>query len=292
MAGVPRLGGATWAVLQYLLGLKELGHDVTFVEPIDRSELRPVGATLSQSANARYFWEVTEEFGLEETSALLLAGTRETVGLPYKRLCALVTRADLLINIAGMLTDRTLTDPMPTRLYLDLDPAFTQLWQAVEDIDMRFAGYTHFVTVGCRIGQSDCSVPTCGINWLTTTQPIVLSYWPKATDVPADALTTVANWRGYGSIEHEGTFYGQKAHALRQFMSLPTLTDEEFVLALSIHPQEERDLKALAENGWQVVDPSLVAGKPGTYQQFIQRSKAEIGIAKSGLCLFPMWLVQ
>ena len=282
IAGVPCQGGATWAVLQYLLGLKQLGHEVYFVEPIDQSAVRPVDASLSQSANASYFWEVMEEFGFESTSALLLAGTRETVGVSYERLCDLVRRTDLLINIAGMLTDGALTDPVSTRVYLDLDPAFTQLWQAVEGIDMRFTGHTHFVTVGCRIGQPDCSVPTCGLNWLTTTQPIVLSYWPKATDVTVDALTTVANWRGYGSIEHDGIFYGQKAHALRQFMSLPTLTDEKFVLALSIHPEEQRDLKALAENGWQVVDPGLVAGAPGTYQQFIQGSKAEIGVAKSG----------
>jgi hypothetical protein len=35
IAADPNQGGAAWAVLQYVLGLKRLGHDVYFVEPID-----------------------------------------------------------------------------------------------------------------------------------------------------------------------------------------------------------------------------------------------------------------
>ena len=42
------------------------------------------------------------------------------------------------------------------------------------------------------------------------------------------------------------------------------------------------DLAALATNGWQLVDPAVIAGTPADYQRFIQGSKAEFGIAKSG----------
>jgi hypothetical protein len=38
----------------------------------------------------------------------------------------------------------------------------------------------------------------------------------------------------------------------------------------------------LAANGWQLVDPANVATTPSSYQEFIQKSKAEFGIAKSG----------
>ena len=34
IAADPYQGGATWAVLQYLLGLRRLGHRVCFVEPM------------------------------------------------------------------------------------------------------------------------------------------------------------------------------------------------------------------------------------------------------------------
>ena len=55
IAGDPHQGGATWAVLQYLLGLRRLGHEVLFVEPIKAASLLPGGARLSESVNARYF---------------------------------------------------------------------------------------------------------------------------------------------------------------------------------------------------------------------------------------------
>ena len=40
IAAVPHHGGATWAVLQYLLGFRELGHEVVFVEQVDSGSLR------------------------------------------------------------------------------------------------------------------------------------------------------------------------------------------------------------------------------------------------------------
>jgi hypothetical protein len=181
-----------------------------------------------------------------------------------------------------MLADANLTERIRRRVYLDLDPAFVQLWHDTQAIDMRFATHTHFVTVGLGIGQPQCTAPTCGLPWTATLQPVVLEQWPVATAIVHDALTTVANWRGYGSIEHDGIFYGQKAHSLRQFISLPKVTDEKFMLALAIHPDEEKDLEALRHNGWSLVDPVHVAGTPGAYWRFIQGSKAEFGIAKSG----------
>jgi hypothetical protein len=282
IAADPWQGGATWAVLQYLLGLRRLGHDVYLLEPIPSPALRPARSSLAVSDNAAYFRQVVADFALTDHAALLLAGTRETVGLTHAQLRQIAQRADLLINISGMLTDAELTSPIPTRLYLDLDPAFNQLWHAVQGLDMRFAGHTHFATIGQAIGEPDCPVPTCGLPWLKTLQPVVLERWPVATTITCPALTTIGNWRGYGSIEYQGLKYGQKAHSLRPFFSLPTLTPAKFRLALAIHPQETKDLAALAENGWQLVDPARVAPTPADYQRFIQGSLAEFGLAKSG----------
>ena len=282
IAADPWQGGATWAVLQYVLGLRQLGHEVFFVEPIREQALRPVGLPLAASENADYFGRVTSEFGLQEHAAMLRADTRETCGLPYDQLRQVARRADVLLNISGMLTDETLLSPIPIRVYLDIDPAFNQLWHAVQGIDMRFAGHTHFVTIGRNIGAADCPVPTCGRDWLKTFQPVVLDHWPVAREITCDALTTIANWRGYGSIEHNGVTYGQKVHSLRQFIRLPALTSEKFTLALAIHPNETKDLAALQANGWQLLDPAHVANTPASYREFIQGSKAEFGIAKSG----------
>jgi hypothetical protein len=281
IAADPHQGGATWAVLQYLLGLRRLGHDVCFVEPVPPASLRPPGAALERSLNAAYFRAVAAEFGHGGAAALLLAGTRSTVGLPYETLRRFAARADLLLNVSGMLQDPDLTGPVPVRVYLDLDPGFVQLWHA-QGIDMRFAGHTHFVTVGHALGTAGCAVPTSGLSWIPTWQPVVLEHWPLAGAIVHDALTTVGNWRAYGSVEHGGVFYGQKAHSLRPLITLPTRTAEKFLLALAIDPGEVKDLAALAANGWGLVDPATVASAPGQYRRFIQGSRAEFGIAKSG----------
>jgi hypothetical protein len=285
IAGDPHQGGATWAVLQYLLGLARLGHDVYLVEPLAAAALRPAGVTLSGSVSAAYFRQVCADFGLERSAALLLAGTRQTIGLPYEQLCQIALRADVLLNISGMLADQALIGRIPVRVYLDLDPGFNQLWHAAQGIDMRFAGHTHFVSVGLALGSPECNVPTCGLPWIATLPPVVLSHWPVAGPITYDGLTTVGNWRGYGSVEYKGVFYGQKAHSVRPLISLPTRTRTPLLAALALHPGETKDLEALAANGWRLLDPAQVAGTPGHYRAFLQGSRAEFGVAKSGYVL-------
>ena len=281
-ARVPDQGGLAWVVLQYVLGLRRLGYDVLLVEPLREVDLRPAGAALSESENADYFQDVVRRFGLEDQAALLVEGTRETFGLSYRQLREAAHEADIFINIAGGLTEPDLLERIPVRLYLDLDPGFTQLWHDVEGIDMRFDGHTHFATVGLTLGHAGSSVPTCGIEWIPTLPPVVLAEWPFARRLEREALTTVANWRGYGSIQVNGTFYGQKAHSLRRLLELPRRTGARFELALAIDPGEPRDLAALAENGWELVDPGTVAATPDAYHRFVQGSRGEFGIAKSG----------
>jgi len=96
------------------------------------------------------------------------------------------------------------------------------------------------------------------------------------------AWTTVGNWRGYGSVTHDGVRYGQKAHSMRELFDLPSRTTERLELALAIHPDEKPDLAALAAHGWRLLDPAEVAGTPEQYAQFVRGSKGEFGVAKSG----------
>jgi hypothetical protein len=282
IAGVPYQGGATWAVLQYVLGLRLLGCDVYLIEPIAPAAIRPQDTSLAASINARYFQDVAARFGLTRRAALLNQDTRETVGLTYDELVEVAQSTDVLINISGMLTDPALFEAVPRRMYLDLDPAFNQLWHAVEHINVRFDGHTHFATVGCLIGTPECDIPACGRAWLPTLQPVALSEWQFTTGDPKGPWTTVANWRGYGSIEYGGVRYGQKAHSFRTLMTLPQDSDEWFRPAIAIHPAETADLEALRAYGWELDDPAVVAATPDAYREFIQRSKGELAIAKSG----------
>ncbi len=245
IAADPGQGGAAWAVLQYVLGLRGLGHDVYLVEPIPAGSIAPYGAPLVESTNARYFREVAARFNLTARAALLREDTRETIGLGYAELTRAVRGCDLLINISGMLTDPALFDAIPRRVYLDLDPAFNQLWHTVEHIDMRFEGHTHFFTVGGLIGTPACQIPTCGLTWQPVLQPIVLTEWPVTPGDPGAPWTTVGNWRGYGSITLDGVLYGQKAHSFRRLLDLPARSGAHIRPALMIHRGEKNDLAAL-----------------------------------------------
>ena len=280
IAADPHYGGATWAVLQYLLGFAHLGHDVYFVEPVPADKIGDAGS-LGRSAVAWYFDQVTRAFGLRGGAALLREDTHETVGLTYDEVRAIAHRADVLVNVSGMLTDPALLEPIPRRVYLDLDPGFNQAWSEADGIDMRFDAHTHFATVGLAIGDTDCLVPTCGRTWIPTFPPVVLDQWQMADQVTHDAFTTVANWRSYGSVHYRGAFLGQKVHALRPLMGLPGRAPASFVLALAIHP-DEPDLNLLHAHGWTLLDPRLAAGSPERYRQFVRGSFAEFGLAKSG----------
>ena len=147
---------------------------------------------------------------------------------------------------------------------------------------MGFESHNRFVTIGGRIGSDGCGVPTCGRDWITTLQPLVLASWPVAQSIDHHALTTVGHWRAYGSIEHGGVHYGQKAHALRPLLELPRSSATRFELALGIHPDEEMDLAALRDHGWGLVDPAMVAASPDAYADFVRGSWAEFALAKSG----------
>ena len=72
VAGVPGHGGATWAVLQYVRGLRRLGHDVVLVEPV--KERTP--------ASRAYFAELVAQFELDGRAALVVEATGESIGLP------------------------------------------------------------------------------------------------------------------------------------------------------------------------------------------------------------------
>jgi hypothetical protein len=269
-ASPPGQGGASWAVLQYALGFRKLGHEVVLVDPCDRHD-----------AVVGYFDAVVQEAGLEGC-ALLVHPDRSATGGEYRRLARWSAGADVLVNLAGVLRDDELTEAIPHRIYVDLDPAFTQLWQT-SGIDMGFSGHHCFATVGQLVGCPDCAVPTCGLDWHPTLPPVVLSEWSPDGRAPARGLTTVANWRSYGSVSSGGVHYGQKAHSVRAVVDLPTRLDgPPFEFALSIDDAEVADLRLLAENGWARVDPQLVAGTPATYRRFVGTSTAEIGVAKSG----------
>jgi hypothetical protein len=278
----PGRGGHAWVFLQYLLGFRRLGWDVLFLDDLPPSACvdeagKP--AAFAASWNLRYFLDVMHRFGLEASFSLTCGG--ETVGVPRPLVLERVRRSALLINVMGFLTDPDVLAAAPRRVFLDIDPGFGQMWRELGLADV-FAGHTDFVTIGQNVGTPGCRVPTCGLPWVTTPQPVVLEHWPAAPPAPGGAFTSIASWRGpFGPIAYEGHTYGLRVHEFRKFVTLPRLTGAPFELALDIDESETTDLALLDGNGWTRVDPRAVADQPSSYQEYIAGSRAELMVAKN-----------
>ena len=141
----------------------------------------------------------------------------------------------------GFCTDEELLAAARHRVFLDTDPGFGQMWHELGLADV-FAGHDAYVTIGERIGTPGCSIPTCGLRWETTLQPVVLDEWPVAPPPPEPfAFGTIATWRGaYAPIEYRGRRYGLRAHEFRRLAELPHLTGHRFELALDIDAGRQR----------------------------------------------------
>lgn len=280
-----RNGGAAWVRLSWVLGLRQLGFQVYFVEQIAREHcLHPEGqeARFETSLNLAYFEQVVEQFGLAGHAALIYEDGAEIAGLTRPELLEVADAADLLVNITGHLAWRPLVRCFRRKAYVDLDPGFTQFWHAAGHSGARLEGHDFYFTVGENIGTADCPIPMGEIPWRPLRPPVVLEYWPVSSGAVRDRFTTVASWRGpYGPVDYQGTTYGLKVHEFRRFVELPRRAPGRFEIALEIHPADYQDLQLLQTHGWHIVDPEIIAPDPMAFRSYVQGSSAECSVAQS-----------
>jgi hypothetical protein len=272
VANKPGNAGAAWTRLSWALGLRRLGFDLLFVEELDAGDAWPEAAD--------WFRRVTELGGLAADAALVERGSRRTVGLSYAEARERADGAALLLNISGHLRDPELLRSARRRVYVDLDPGYTQTWHAAGWDADHIAAHDLHVTVGERIGQPSCRVPADGIRWRPIRQPVCLEDWPVAAGDPG-RLTTVASWRGpLGTIDVAGRPRGGKVHEFRRFVQLARRVRQRCEVALDIHPADDRDRERLVEHGWRVVRPEDSVASLQDFRRYVQGSGAEFSVAQ------------
>ena len=268
VAQKPAQPGHTWQFLQYLLGFRRLGYEVLLVDRLASAEPNLVEHVRTTLGRFDLAWTIAHDDGVHS-------------GLPRRDTLAWVRSADLVLNVMGFCSDEELLAAARHRVFLDTDPGFGQMWHELGLADL-FAGHDAYVTIGERIGTPDCSIPTCGLRWRTTRQPVVLDEWPVAPPPPEPfAFGAIATWRGaYAPIEYRGRRYGLRAHEFRRFAELPHLTGHRFELALDIDPADNTDRTLLESSGFRLADPNVVTGTLDSYRQYVRRSWAELMVAK------------
>jgi hypothetical protein len=274
-------GGEAWVRLSWIRGLQRLGLDVWFVEQLAHgmctdADGKPVEP--EQSVAAAYLRDVVEEFALVDRATLLVEDDA-VMGPSLEDLLALAQSATL-INISGHLAHPRLLRKFRRRVFVDIDPGFTQFWHASGNPAAHVEGHDLHFTIGENVGTPGCAIPTGGIRWYPVRQPVVLDDWPLSDGGDPDRFTTVANWRGpFGGIEFEGRTFGLKVHEFRKFLPLPQMSTRTFEIALNIHAADECDRAALHEHGWRLVDPITVA-RPDGFRSYVQGSGAEFSVAQ------------
>jgi hypothetical protein len=266
-------GGVTWCSLMYLLGLRALGHEVFYVEDTGECVYDPVQNTraIDPSYGTTYIHNALQPFDLgDRWSFVNYDGTYHGRSAADVRQYAADT--DLFINLSGgSWFWRDEYTSIPRKVFIDSDPAFTQLAIAKAEpwYVQFFQQFDHLFTFGSNIGTPASPIPTGAFRWHKTWQPVTMGDW--CTDhVPRNRFTTVMTWQ----IESFTDVGGNKDLEFVKFIDLPSRTSQRFELAIN-GPQ-----KLLREYGWDTVDAMAVSRTPAQYRDFIQHSKAEFGVAK------------
>ena len=289
------LGGVTWDYLNVVLGIKQLGHDVYYIEDsgewpytFDGEPARNNWVSHDPKPTVEHLASVMDEFGLPANWAYRFPPEPEWFGLSEQKRTELIRSADLLINVSNTLEKPENYRQVRTLAYVDTDPVFTQIDVADCNSGRRDLVNAHDVlfTLGECLGKD---LPDTGHRWHPTKHPIVIGEW--LSSVPhQNKFTTVMNWTSYDSITYRGRTYGQKDIEFVKFMSLPQRFPALLEVALhkphvrwpSNTDQNPTPLEVLNNLGWRIVDSTEVCPDFSSYRQYIQRSKGEWSVAKNG----------
>ena len=252
------VGGVAWDYLQYVQAFHALGCDVHYLEDTGQWVYDPAAQTFTDdvSANARYLAAALASLdpGLERRWTVRGPDGR-LHGLDERELAALCAQTDLFLNVSGSCWLREPYRAARVKAYVDTDPCYSQARIAavdasVADESTRFSvdlmrRHDVFFTNGEHVGAPDCLVPTCGLRWHPTRQPIVLASWPVRA-APDGPFTTVMSWK----IEPTppsigGTVYGGKDVEFERFMDIPSRTPE--VLEVAILPASGQSQTVVVE---------------------------------------------
>lgn len=271
------LGGYSWHHLQYLIGFASLGHEVLYVEDFgwENSCYDPAlgDMTSDPTYGIEYLIELLRPHGLERSWCYLSAdGTAH--GLSRKQLAQWCRASDVLFNLSNINWIPEF-EQCGRRALVDTDPVFTQI--GGHGMSESFGQYDVLFSYGENVHKPGCEMPTAGVRWLPTRQPVALDQWRPSVGDSQSPFTTVMNWSAYGEHEYQGRRYGQKDREFTPYFSLPNETGESMEIALN-GPTEIRD--RLIAGGWKIEDPGAVTRDPRTYQEYLRNSRAEFSVAK------------
>lgn len=278
-------GGGHWMIrIQYLLGLRALGHDAVLLEL-----LWSTGNPARDDQLIDSFFARLDEYGLKDYAVLLLFEKdcpeqiferARVYGRTQAQVKELILNADVLWNDCCGIR-QPLLGMFRHRVFLDGDPGHLQV--SALTVDVGLSDHHAFLTVGKKLHDADCQVPTLGLKWHTFTWFVYLPLWEVRPDQgPTAPFTSVTHWSWGGELWHQNRLIStSKRDAYLRYLKLPEQTARAFELAVNIDADDQTgDRELLEQHGWKTVDPWKVAKSPSAYQQYLATSRAEISCPK------------
>ena len=282
----PDGGGHFWVYLNWALGLRAAGAEVTWVESID-----PKSSHADVLAQMERLRAGLKPYGFDQSIRLLSLRPSDTPPeLEALRLTnARALEADLLVNFRYGLPQEILNLFRRTAM-IDIDPGLLQHWVSQKQMD--FGRHTFYFSTGERLGKPGSKVPDLGLRWHHVHPCVALELWSVTGAAPDAPLTTVSHWQAAEWIvEANGDYYqNDKKSGFLPFLDLPRRVSRPLELALCLGDAEwdQADRRELEGKGWRIANSHVVAGSPALYQQYIRQSYGEFSACKPSCVRFDM----
>ena len=268
----PRGGGHQWVYLNWALGLRAIGCQVTWLEMIDPRMPVEKAASLIGTLSARL-----NHYGLGACLSVC-SETDENISPDVTASCVdfeLATEADLFLNLCNVIP-LDVVKRFSRSALVDIDPGLLQLWVSTGKVDL--AQHDIYFTIGETVGESGAPFPDLGLKWHYTPPCVSLDWWSSHESAEDAPFTTVAHWFAGGWTGEDWQLDDKRA-GFQPFLELPGQTPWPLELALDIESDSD-EARGLRERGWRIRDAYSVASTPWDYQRYIQESRGEFSCVK------------
>jgi len=279
-------GGMTWQVLHYLVGLRNLGFDVWYVEDTDAEVRDPVTfwPNDNYAPNVEFLERIMESVGLGGRWIFRPPGVYEFClgAADMNGLADLYRDAAAVINLCGSHELRPEHDRIGCLVYLETDPVPKQIAVAKGDSTTiaDLARYHYLFTYGENIGADDCLVPVEHFTWHATRPPVIIDWW-QSSGHPAvhRVFSTITSWtHTWNDVTWgEARWRWSKHYEFRKLRSLPGRCSVPLELAVvGISDEEAEEFR---NAGWRLRAASELAD-PDVYREYLRGSLGEFTVVK------------
>jgi Glycosyl transferases group 1 len=277
--------GVIWQLIHHLVGFRQLGLDVYYIEDHRAHVYDPTIETITTdpSRNLKVLGAVLDRYGFGDRWAFLDSIREEYVGMSRERCMELIRDADAVVNLCGATEPRVEHDNSHCLVYLETDPGVVQLELARKiPTTVRFAKShkLHF-TYCCNIGAPDCLLPTAGLDWHVTRPPVNLEEWrPGVGPAAPRSFTTVGTWQNNGNdmVIAGETYYWSKHINFRKALEVAARAAQPIELATNLTAGPDYD-RAIA-GGFSITPAVPMSLDVDTYRDYVSSSRGEFTVAK------------